>query len=246
MNANQHTIEQRLAEFTEVHGTVLLGMHRELQSQLKKVDERLASAGQALEAEAEGARKDLAERWQEVDAKYKEITRALQTAAAASQDREAGLRQAMEAHSDRIEDCVRKAEEVADAVGQSASELVEQARTESRDLVRCATDTIDRRQRDAAQAFEEAHAAFSCQIEAAEAKITAYMVKQQQLLDQQAQQIENLHASAQQVLAETNARIEAHQRREAEFNRRLRFAVATLIVIGLIVAVVGAWKPWTS
>jgi len=50
MAANQQTIEKRLAEFTEVHGTVLLGMHRELQSQTKSVNDRLEAATQVNES----------------------------------------------------------------------------------------------------------------------------------------------------------------------------------------------------
>ena len=225
---------------------VLLGMHRELQSQLKIVDDVLAAASQSFTAEVERSRNDLVERGQQVDARYKEITDELERAAVTSRERDADLRHAMEAHSVRMEGLFRKAKEVAEGAQRSASELVEQARSETGSMVKGATDAINRHQQAAVEAFKESHAAFSRQIETAEAKITAYMVKQQQLLDQQAQQIESLHASAQQVLAETNAKIESHQRREAEFNRRLRVASVALVVIGLIAAVVGVWKPYPA
>lgn len=130
MTVNQQTIEQRLAEFTEVHGTVLLGMHRELQSQLKKVDDRLEAGAQALGAEADRSREDLARRARELDARYKGITAELRVVEAAGQDREAGLRQAMESHSERMDDCVQKVGEVAEGAQRAISELVERARSE--------------------------------------------------------------------------------------------------------------------
>lgn len=246
MTANQQTVEQRLAEFTEIHGTVLLGMHRELQSQLKRVDDRLSAAAQSLDAEVERSRKDLQERGQQIDARFKEIADELELAAVTSRGRDADLRHAMVVHSDRMEDLVRKAGEVAEGAQRAASDLVEQARSETGSLVKGAKDAIDQYQQLAVEAFKDSHSTFIRQIEAAEAKITAYMVKQQQLLDQQAQQIESLHASVQQVLAETNAKIELHHRRETEFNRRLRAAIVGLVVVALIAAVVGVWKPWTS
>jgi len=48
MAANMQGIEQQLKEFTEVHGTVLLGMHRELQSHLQIVDDKLGSSTREL------------------------------------------------------------------------------------------------------------------------------------------------------------------------------------------------------
>lgn len=48
MTATQHSVEKTLAEFTEVHGAVLLGMHRELQSIQKKVDEKISTETAAI------------------------------------------------------------------------------------------------------------------------------------------------------------------------------------------------------
>lgn len=246
MAASQQTIEQRLAEFTEVHGTVLLGMHRELQSQLATVDDKLAVATQALRADADRARDDLTERARQVDERYGEIAAELEKTASSFQQRDAALTVAMESHSVRIADVVRLASEDSARTRRELSELVATTRSETGALVEAAAATMNQRLQSVGEMFKESYTTFTRQLEAAEAKVLAYMVRQQQLLDGQAQQIQTLHARTQQLLDETDTKIDAHQRREAEFNRNLRQSLLVLAVVTCVAVAFGVWKPWIS
>lgn len=59
MGGSEHSLERKMAEFTEVHGAVLLGMHKELQSFMLMADKKIESSQADLRNFAQNSIGDL-------------------------------------------------------------------------------------------------------------------------------------------------------------------------------------------
>lgn len=246
MPANQQTIEQRLAEFTEVHGTVLLGMHRELQSQIQRGDDRLEEIASDLRGYADKTLEGLSETAVHIDARYDQFNTRLNQFNEESGRREDNLQLLMVTHASQFSEAEQQLAEDTKRAAVELTELLSRTNTEAKGLIDNATRSAKESVTNVIHACDKSFADFTHRITDTEEKIRAYMVKQQKMLDAQSAEVRTLHIETQQLLVYAGQKIEDHQQREAAFNRKLRRVIVGLAVILGVSVVLGVGKLWIS
>jgi hypothetical protein len=244
--ANQQTIEKRLTEFTEVHGTVLLGMHRELKSLTKNIDDKIGDATKKLQDYAEQTQNDFIEKIKHINERREWFNEQLNQYSVESTQRDETVNLLIERHAAKIQATERRITEDAERAGFELAKLLERTSVDTKALVDTASLEANGRLQLTICSFEEAFDGFINHIADAEAKVLAYTFKQQQLLDIQAQEIRAMHHETKELLRQIHTKIETLHQRELSFFRKLRQTLLGIAIAICIAVVLGVWKPWIN
>ncbi len=238
---NKDRLELLLDDFTDVHGTVLLGMHRELLSLKEDIDDRLEAriskalepinvADSELQAQVEAARKVVAS----LDDK---AGRAAATIAAAREQLGKDIASARESLS---ADYLRISEEFSrhNEALLSVQNGIEQFAAKQREAHEEITASRSEFQRVLAQIGNQ-RSNFEQEIAKAMARIAALQQEHQGKMSASLKVTDKLNSDSRALLRSFRKRIEALQEREAMLQKRRRLEI---IVVGLLsLAALSVW-----
>jgi hypothetical protein len=217
----QKNVEDRLVEFTEVHGTVLLGMHRELKSQQQKVEDKLSTALADLHGATAQFRQELWEKSTEIKSYDQLLKDQLGGIDAEAERRASAFRAEIEKHLYQVESTAQKLRSDVELFRNRISGLLRTIRDDADGLVANAKREATYHLKQTAKNFDAAFAEYDQRLQASETKVLNYMIAQQRLLDGQTRELRALYVRSRKLLVGT------------------AFAV-------LIAFVFGAWRIWAS
>lgn len=235
---NQQSIEQKLKEFTEVHGTILLGMHRELQTCLKTVESKLESSSQEHRDHSE------------------QLLEAVHIHVADIEKREAAINQLLETYQDSLnhhenvfKDFIAARQTEISADRASIGDMVETARADINSSVAESSRQIENSLREINASFSSSFDEYQERLKRTENEIKGYMQQQQESLnaqsrklEQQGMDIESLHQITQNMLSDLERKTSEHEAREAAFNKRVRTLTTWGGALFIILLSIGVWR----
>jgi hypothetical protein len=237
-------LELLLDDFTDVHGTVLLGMHRELLSLKEDIDDRLESrisqalapinaADTELQAQIEAAR-------QVVAALEEKTGRAAATFAAAREQLVkdiASVRESLGADYLRMREELGRHGEVLPTLERGVAEF---ATKQGEALAEIAAGRSDL-QLVLAQIGNQ-RSTFEQEIARAVARITALQQEHQEKMSATLKVTDKLNGDSRALLRSFRKRIDALKEREAAVQKRQRVEISVIGLLGLLMLAISLWQ----
>jgi len=249
MAVDQHRIEEKLAEFTQMHGTILLGMHRDLTSHLEKVDTKLESTTQDLNDYATRILQDLQVQSDAVDERNSLITQYLAETETTILESTSSLAEMVQTtqkdtHS-LIDDACRRVDErysevnryieislseyqksikasqcsIEEAI-QALSAVVQKTEHDARELIVDVSIKADNAFKEAVNSFALALNGYQISIKESESAIISYMESQENRLKIQSQNLETRGDEIKSLTQTAQNRLDEIEKRESEHQQR--------------------------
>jgi len=237
-------LEVLLDEFTDVHGTVLLGMHKELLELKAEIDDRLetaigkalqpiSAADSALQARIEAARQVLAG----LDEEAGRVTAALGSAREQLGMDLAAARKNLRADYQRIRDEFSRHDDVLPTLANKLEEFAARQADAHAEIAASRSEF----QLVLAQIGNQ-RSTFQQEIAQATARMSALQQEQQSKLSAALKVTDKVNGDSRALLRAFRKRIEALQAREAASQKQRRVEIIVVGLLSLAALAVGIWQ----